>query len=47
MVAKLVTVADPSTATALEVVAGGKLFQVVVDDEHTAKLLLQKVKFNI
>jgi structural maintenance of chromosome 2 len=42
LVAKLVSVADPSTATALEVVAGGKLFQVVVDDEQTAKLLLQK-----
>ena len=42
LVAKLVSVKDPATATALEVVAGGKLFQVVVDDTETAKALLQK-----
>lgn len=42
LVAKLVTVSDVSTATALEVVAGGKLFNVVVDTEITSKQLLQK-----
>ena len=40
--ARLVTVKDAHAATALEVVAGNKLFQVVVDDELTAKALLQK-----
>ncbi|PRW61562.1 structural maintenance of chromosomes 2-1 isoform A [Chlorella sorokiniana] len=40
VVAKLTRVADPSTATALEVAAGGKLYQVVVDSEQTAKALL-------
>ena len=42
MVAKLVQVKDTSTATALEVAAGGKLYQVVVDTEATAKALLAK-----
>ena len=40
--ARLVTVKDAESATALQVVAGNKLFQVVVDDELTAKALLQK-----
>ena len=44
VVAKLMRVADPATATALEVVAGGKLFQVVVDTEVTGKALLAKGK---
>lgn len=38
--AKLTRVADPTTSTALEVAAGGKLYQVVVDNEQTAKALL-------
>lgn len=33
---------DPSTATALEVAAGGKMYQVVVDSDKTAKALLDK-----
>jgi structural maintenance of chromosome 2 len=41
MVAKLFTVPNAIHATALEVTAGGKLFQVVVDTEQTGKLLLQ------
>ena len=36
LVAKLVSVKDPATATALEVVAGGKLRSVVVDTEGVA-----------
>jgi len=44
LVARLVRVSDPATTTALEVVAGGKLFQVVVDNEHTGKLLLDNGK---
>ena len=44
VVATLMRVADPATATALEVVAGGKLFQVVVDTEVTGKALLAKGK---
>jgi structural maintenance of chromosome 2 len=42
LVAKLVHVNDKMHATALEVAAGGKLFQVVVDNEQTGKLLLGK-----
>lgn len=42
LVAKLVQVKDKVHATALEVAAGGKLFQVVVDNEQTGKLLLGK-----
>ncbi|KAJ9512107.1 hypothetical protein QJQ45_012740 [Haematococcus lacustris] len=42
VVARLVRVQDPSTSMALEVAAGGKLYQVVVDDEGTAKQLLEK-----
>lgn len=41
LVANLFAMKDASTATALEVVAGGKLTQVVVDNEQTGKLLLQ------
>ncbi|XP_011018333.1 PREDICTED: structural maintenance of chromosomes protein 2-1-like [Populus euphratica] len=41
VVAKLIKVKDRSTMTALEVTAGGKLFNVVVDTESTGKQLLQ------
>ena len=41
-VGKLVTVNNPAHATALEVAAGGKLYQVVVDNEVTGKALLTK-----
>ncbi|KAK9146390.1 hypothetical protein Sjap_006293 [Stephania japonica] len=41
VVAKLIKVKDSSTMTALEVAAGGKLFNVVVDMETTGKQLLQ------
>ncbi|CAH2293639.1 structural maintenance of chromosomes 2 [Pelobates cultripes] len=42
LVASLITVKDFSTATALEVVAGGRLYNVVVDSEVTGKKLLEK-----
>lgn len=42
MVAKLVRVQDPASATALEVVAGGRLYQVVVDSDATGKALLAR-----
>jgi len=42
VVAKLMHVKDPATTTALEVIAGGKLHQVVVDTEVTGKALLAK-----
>lgn len=42
VVARLVSIKDKASATALEVAAGGKLFQVVVDTEATAKALLAK-----
>ncbi|CAH9098018.1 unnamed protein product [Cuscuta europaea] len=41
VVATLIKVKDTSTMTALEVSAGGKLFNIVVDTEHTGKQLLQ------
>ncbi|GMN40980.1 hypothetical protein TIFTF001_010195 [Ficus carica] len=41
VVAKLIKVKDSTTMTALEVTAGGKLFNVVVDTENTGKQLLQ------
>ncbi|XP_074276632.1 structural maintenance of chromosomes protein 2-1-like [Silene latifolia] len=41
VVAKLIKIKDGSTMTALEVVAGGRLFNVVVDTETTGKQLLQ------
>ncbi|KAL1300746.1 hypothetical protein HN51_045391 [Arachis hypogaea] len=44
VVAKLIKVKDKSTMTALEVTAGGKLFNVVVDTEDTGKQLLQNGK---
>ncbi len=34
--------ANRKTATALEITAGGKLYNVVVDDEHVGKELLQR-----
>ncbi|KAM7272810.1 hypothetical protein ACFE04_027474 [Oxalis oulophora] len=42
VVAKLIKVKDRSTMTALEVTAGGKLYNVIVDNENTGKQLLQK-----
>ncbi|KNA04781.1 hypothetical protein SOVF_196530 [Spinacia oleracea] len=41
VVAKLIKIKDESTMTALEVVAGGRLYNVVVDSETTGKQLLQ------
>lgn len=42
LLAKLIEVRDSKHATALEVVAGGKLFQVVVDEAITGKALLDR-----
>ncbi|MQL94958.1 hypothetical protein Taro_027621 [Colocasia esculenta] len=42
VVAKLIKVQDCSAMTALEVAAGGRLYNVVVDTEDTGKQLLQK-----
>jgi structural maintenance of chromosome 2 len=44
MVAKLISLNDPSTSTALEAAAGGKLYQVVVDTVATGQTLLEKGK---
>jgi structural maintenance of chromosome 2 len=44
LVAKLIKVKDSKHATALEVVAGGKLYQVVVDEAITGKALLDRGK---
>mmetsp|Transcript_15054 Transcript_15054/g.38513 ORF Transcript_15054/g.38513 Transcript_15054/m.38513 type:complete len:750 (-) Transcript_15054:1461-3710(-) len=41
-VAKLIRVVTLEHATAIEVAAGGKLYQVVVDTDETSKLLLEK-----
>lgn len=41
VVAKLIEVKDSSAMTALEVTAGGKMFNIVVDNENTGKQLLQ------
>ncbi|XP_010212753.1 PREDICTED: structural maintenance of chromosomes protein 2, partial [Tinamus guttatus] len=41
LVASLIIVKDISTAKALEVVAGGKLYNIVVDTEATGKKLLE------
>ncbi|CAO2825723.1 unnamed protein product [Amaranthus hypochondriacus] len=41
VVAKLIKIKDGSAMTALEVVAGGRLYNVVVDTETTGKQLLQ------
>lgn len=40
VIARLIQVKDMATATALEVAAGGKMFQVVTDTEATGKALL-------
>lgn len=42
VVAKLIKVKDNSAMTALEVAAGGKLYNIVVDTEDTGKQLLHK-----
>lgn len=42
VVARLIEVKNPEHATALEVVAGGKLFQIVVDEAITGKALLSR-----
>lgn len=42
LVANLVSVKDAANATALETIAGGKLYQVVADNEQTAKMILEK-----
>jgi structural maintenance of chromosome 2 len=44
IVARLVKVLDPKYSTALEVAAGGKLYQVVVDEAITGKALLDRGK---
>ena len=44
VVASLVTVKDGAATSALEVAAGGKLYQVVVDSDTTAKSLLKNGK---
>lgn len=41
-IARLVRLKDPLAATALEVAAGGRLFQVVVDTDADAKALLSR-----
>ncbi|KAL0480513.1 structural maintenance of chromosome [Acrasis kona] len=47
LVAQLLSVKDPSkTCVALEVAAGSKLYHVVVDDENTARSLIQDGKPN-
>ncbi|XP_010129016.1 PREDICTED: structural maintenance of chromosomes protein 2 [Chlamydotis macqueenii] len=42
LVVSLITVKDVSKAKALEVVAGGKLYNIIVDTEVTGKKLLEK-----
>lgn len=42
LVARLVKVNSRESATALEIAAGSKLYQIVVDTENTGKMLLQK-----
>uniref|UniRef100_A0A671YH32 Structural maintenance of chromosomes protein n=1 Tax=Sparus aurata TaxID=8175 RepID=A0A671YH32_SPAAU len=42
LLANLITVQDVSYATGLEVVAGGRLYNIVVDTEVTGKKLLEK-----
>ncbi|XP_033827230.1 structural maintenance of chromosomes protein 2 [Periophthalmus magnuspinnatus] len=42
LLANLISVSDVSYATALEVVAGGRLYNIVVDTEVTGKKLLDK-----
>jgi len=42
LVAKLIRVKDPAANTAIEVTAGGRLYQVVVDTDKTASDLLKR-----
>lgn len=42
VVAKLFDLVDPKYATAIEVAAGGKLYNIVVDTEATGKALLER-----
>ncbi|EFA76279.1 structural maintenance of chromosome protein [Heterostelium album PN500] len=42
VVANLITLRDADTATALEICAGGKLYNIIVEDEQTGKALLAK-----
>lgn len=42
LVAKLVRVKDPAMTTAIEVTAGGRLYQVVVDSDGTANDILKR-----
>lgn len=42
LVCKLIKLKDPGAATALEVTAGGKLYNVIVDTEVVGKKLLQR-----
>ena len=44
LVAKMVKVKDEQASTALEIAAGGRLYNVIVDTEKTGKDLLQKGK---
>ncbi|XP_058973513.2 structural maintenance of chromosomes protein 2 [Pocillopora verrucosa] len=44
LVAQLIQVKDVSSATGLEVTAGGKLYNVVIDDEVTGKKLISNGK---
>ena len=44
IVASLIKLKDKKAATAIEVACGGKLYQLVVQDEETGKELLQKGK---
>lgn len=44
LIAALFKLKDMKVSTALEVVAGGRLFNVVVDNEETGKYLLEKGK---
>lgn len=44
LVAKLIRLKDPRMTTAIEVTAGGRLYQVVVDTDSTANELLKKGK---
>lgn len=42
---QLITVNDPKFIKPLEAVAGGKLFQIIVDNENTSKMLLKRESF--
>lgn len=42
MVCQLINLKDPEAATALEVALGGRLYNIIVDDQETAKALLQR-----